>query len=137
MEDEELERIKAKKMESIISAIRRRETMASGPISVTDASFDVVVVEHPLFALDCWAAWCGPCKMIAPIIDELARIYWGKVAFGKLNVDENPKTALRFNVLSVPTLLIFKEAKLVDRIVGAVPRIKIESALKTYFWEPT
>jgi len=96
------------------------------------ADSDNVVGEHPLFVLDCWAVWCGPCRMIAPIIDELARTYRGKVAFGKLNVDDNPKTALRFNVMSIPTLLIFKEGKLVNRIVGAVPRIEIESVLRKY-----
>jgi len=134
LEDDELERIRIRKFEAFMKSIESRnmELMISEPILVTDTSFDSIVSEHPFLVLDCWAIWCGPCRMITPIVDDLARTYKGKIAFGKLNVDENPKTAIRFNVTSIPTLLLFKEGKLVDRIIGVVPRNDIEAILRKY-----
>jgi len=134
MEDDELDRVRARKFEALMRSKERRdkELMTSEPIPVTDTSFDIIVSEHKFLVLDCWAAWCGPCRMIAPIIDDLAKIYGGKIAFGKLNVDENPKTAIRFNVTSIPTLLLFKEGELIDRIIGAVLRNDIEAILRKY-----
>jgi len=134
MEDDDLERISARKYEALMKSIGRRDSkrMISEPISVSDASFDSMVSEHRFLVLDCWASWCGPCRMMAPIVDDLARTYKGKIVFGKLNVDENPKTAVRYDVMSIPTLLIFKGGKLVDRIVGAVPRNDIEAILREY-----
>ena len=82
--------------------------------------------------IDCWAAWCGPCRMVAPIIDELSKDYAGKVVFGKLNVDENPKTAMRFDIMSIPTLLIMKNGEEVDRIIGAVPKQSMEAKLRKH-----
>jgi len=132
MGDDELERIRARKLEAFMKSIERRgaELMISEPMLVTDMSFDSIVNEHPFLVLDCWATWCGPCRMIAPIVDDLAKTYKGRIVFGKLNVDENPKTAIRFNVMSIPTLLLFKEGKLVDRIVGAESRSGIEAILR-------
>jgi thioredoxin 1 len=135
-EDIELERIRAKKMRELMKkaaeeATIEKETL-SEPITVSDADFDQVVQRYPLIVIDCWAAWCGPCRMVAPIIDELARDYAGKVVFGKLNVNENPKTAMRFDIMSIPTLLIMKNGKEVDRIIGAVPKQAIEAKLRKY-----
>ena len=95
---------------------------------VTDANFDQEVEQSAgLTVVDFWATWCGPCRLIAPILDQIAVDYADKVKVTKLDVDANIKTATRFNVRSIPMLLFFKEGKLVDQIVGAVPRPAIEA----------
>ncbi|MFH0862341.1 MAG: thioredoxin [Candidatus Altiarchaeota archaeon] len=93
---------------------------------VTDASFDKDLAKNDLLVVDCWAPWCGPCRMIAPILDSMAKDYAGKIAFGKLNVDDNQGVAAKHGIMSIPTLLVFKGGKLVDRITGAMPRQMLE-----------
>jgi thioredoxin len=101
------------------------------PIAVTDASFPADVERSPLPVLvDAWAAWCGPCRMIAPVIDELAAEMAGRIRVAKLNVDENPATAARFGLQSIPTLLVFKGGREVDRIVGVQPKSDISRRLQ-------
>jgi thioredoxin 2 len=101
------------------------------PIAVTDASFSADVERSPLPVLvDAWAAWCGPCRMIAPVIDELAAEMAGRIRVAKLNVDENPATAARFGLQSIPTLLVFKGGREVDRIVGVQPKSEISRRLQ-------
>ena len=105
---------------------------AGRPRTVTDATFEQEVLQargRPVL-LDCWAEWCGPCRMIAPVLDELAAEAGGRYLITKLNVDENPRTAARFNVRSIPTMLIFRDGTLVDRIVGAQPKAAIAARLK-------
>jgi thioredoxin len=102
------------------------------PVKVDDSSFDQFVSKYPLILVDCWAPWCGPCRLVGPVIDALAKEYKGKVAFGKLNTDENPGTSGRFDIMAIPTLLVFKNGKPVDQIVGAVPKARIEDVLKKY-----
>lgn len=99
---------------------------------VTDDSFDSIVQKYPLVVIDCWAPWCGPCRMIAPVIEELAKSYKGRIVFGKLNVDENTKIPAKYNIMSIPTLLVFKNGKLVNQLVGAMPRAMLESELRKY-----
>ncbi len=104
------------------------------PIQVSDADFDELVLKADLPVLvDFWAEWCGPCKMIAPIVEELSEEYAGKLDFAKLDVDSNPATAMAYGVRSIPTFLIFKGGKPVDQIIGAVPKgalkKKIDSTL--------
>jgi thioredoxin len=130
-EDSDLEKIRAKKMQEMKKTTGSGEEV-SAPITVTDADFDQTVKKHPLIVVDCWAEWCGPCRMIAPVIEELAKEHAGEIVFGKLNVDENPETATKFNVMGIPTLLIMKHGAEVDRIVGVAPKLLIENKLKKH-----
>lgn len=104
------------------------------PITITDDNFSAEVLQSDKPVLiDFWAVWCGPCKMIAPIVEELAVEYDGKIKVGKLDVDNNQQSAINYGVRSIPTLLIFKGGKVVDTIIGAVPKVhikqKVEAAL--------
>ncbi len=101
--------------------------------TVTDSNFDQIVTRSNLpVLLDCWAPWCAPCRTVGPIIDELASEYGSKINFGKLNVDENQQIAGRYNIQSIPTLLVFVGGKIVDRIVGAQPKQLLEGKLQKY-----
>lgn len=99
--------------------------------AVTDATFqkEVLEAEQPTI-VDFWASWCGPCKMIGPIFEELSKEYSGKVKFAKVNVDENSKTPANYGVRGIPTLIMFKGGKIVEQVVGAVPKNQIENILK-------
>lgn len=103
------------------------------PVILTDATFDTEVLEsgQPVL-IDFWAPWCGPCRMVAPVIEALAEEYDGKVKIAKLNVDENPQISRRFNVRSIPTLLVFKDGELVETAVGARPKAQVEQLLNQY-----
>ena len=102
------------------------------PITITDDNFESEVInsDKPVL-IDFWAVWCGPCKMIAPIVEELAEEYEGKFKIGKLDVDENQQVSIRFGVRSIPTLLIFKDGKIADTIIGAVPKAHIVQKLNS------
>lgn len=133
-EDAEIQKIREKKLVEMIQKARvQLETTAKNegkPILLSDASFSSEISKYPLMVVDFWAAWCGPCRTVAPIIERLAKEYAGRVAFGKLNVDENPLTAGEFDVESIPTLLIFRNGEAIDGIIGAVPKDRIESKIK-------
>ncbi|WP_243031059.1 thioredoxin [Thermus altitudinis] len=102
------------------------------PIEVTDANFDQTLAGYPLVLVDFWAEWCAPCRMIAPILEELAREYAGKVVVAKLDVDENPKTAMRFRVMSIPTVILFKNGQPVEVLVGAQPKRNFEAKIQKH-----
>ena len=100
-------------------------------MTVTDATFSAEVERSPLPVLvDIWAPWCGPCRMIAPVLESLASEWAGRVRIAKLNVDENPATASRFNARSIPLLVVIKDGREVDRIIGVQPREEIERRLQ-------
>ena len=105
--------------------------MGENVIEITDQNFesDVLKSETPI-VIDFWAEWCGPCKTIAPVIDELADEYLGKIKFGKVNVDSNQQTAMKYGIRSIPNLLIFKDGSVVNQIVGSVPKDSIVKLLK-------
>ncbi len=96
----------------------------------TDSNFKSAVLDKSMpVVVDFWAPWCGPCRIISPIIEQLARDYRGKVVFGKVNIDENPMVARSLGIESIPTMVIFKNGKAVDIIVGAMPKSQIETKL--------
>lgn len=134
--DKDLERIKLKKMKDLLnpgaSRKEQKKPAPNKPVDVTDATVTEIVQNHSLVVIDCWAAWCAPCRMIAPVIEELASDYAGKIYFGKLNVDENRRTALQYQIMTIPTLLIFKNGKLIDRIIGAMSRPMLEPKITCY-----
>jgi len=105
----------------------------SGAMPVTDASFeqDVLNSEIPVL-VDFWAPWCGPCRMVAPVVDEIAEQYDGKVKVVKLNTDENPGIAGQYNIRSIPTLMIFKNGQRVEQVVGAVPKATLATTLEKF-----
>lgn len=134
-ENNELHRIKLKKMREMMKRIagqKKKKVLFNKPVEVTDKTFDETIRNNQLVVVDCWAPWCGPCQMVAPIIEELAKQYAGKVLFGKLNVDENPLIAMRYGIMGIPTLLFFKNGELVDRIVGAIPKQMLEQKIKSF-----
>ncbi|MCK4718329.1 MAG: thioredoxin [Thermoplasmata archaeon] len=102
------------------------------PMQLTDSSFKDTMTAHPLLVVDCWAPWCGPCKMLGPTIDRLAEEYADRITFGKLNVDDNREVSMTYGIQSIPTILIFKDGKLVDRIVGALPKPMLEAKFKPF-----
>ncbi len=135
-EDEELKRVRQRKLRQLMKkadeAEKKKESALNKPVEVTDATFKETIQNHPLVVVDCWAPWCGPCHMVAPVIEEMARDYAGRILFGKLNVDENREVAMQYQIMSIPTLLVFKNGKLVDRVIGAMPRKMLEPKIKRY-----
>ena len=99
--------------------------MPNTPLKVTDADFEDFVKKYDTVVVDCWAPWCGPCRMIGPIIEELSKEMHGKVVFGKLNIDENPKTPIKYHVKGIPTLTIFKDGSIQDTKVGALSKSQL------------
>jgi thioredoxin 1 len=131
-EDAELKHIKEKKLGELMGLKEKEHEMNSDPTHITDSNFNEIVNKYPLALIDCWAPWCGPCVALAPAIKELAKEYAGKMFIGKLNVDENPRTAERFQIFSIPTMLIMKNGREVDRIVGLVPKNHVEAVLRKH-----
>ncbi|HUR91746.1 MAG TPA: thioredoxin [Gemmatimonadaceae bacterium] len=105
----------------------------SHAVTVTDADFESAVEQNPgLTVVDFWATWCAPCRMIAPVLEQLAEEYAGKAKVAKLDVDTNVRTSSRFQVRSIPTLLFFKDGKVVDQVIGAVPKAALELKFKEH-----
>lgn len=130
--DPEIERIQRKKIAEMLQNAQSVETPTDKPIMLTDSNFSTKIVKHNLIVVDFWAPWCGPCRMVAPLIEQLAAEYAGKVAFGKMNVDENMTVPGSFGVMSIPTMIIFKNGKAVETIIGSCPKSHIESKFKPF-----
>ena len=135
--DNELNEIKRRKLEQLKMRYmnggkKMEENMPNTPIKMTDADFDENIKKYQMVVIDCWAPWCGPCRMIHPIVEELAKEMQGKIVFGKLNVDKNRATSAKYGIMSIPTLLVFKNGALVDNIIGAMPKEMLLGKISPY-----
>jgi thioredoxin 1 len=134
---DELEELKKRRLEQlkkryIAGGKNMEENLPGTPIKITDADIDEHVKKYDTVVVDCWAPWCGPCRMVGPVIEELAKEMQGKIVFGKLNVDENPATSTKHQIMSIPTLLVFKNGTIVDRLIGAMPKDMLKQKLDSY-----
>ena len=146
--DKELETLRKRRLEELKASnaletpdsedkeeLKMSETGADWPdkpVNVTDSDFKEVIGKYPYVIVDCWAPWCGPCRMLGPVIEELAGDYKGKIVFGKLNTDENQATAMAHGIMSIPTLLFFKNGELVDKTMGAMPKAALEPKIQSH-----
>ncbi len=134
--DEEVQKINEKKYEEMLK--QQSGPKAGGqaqhaePVELTDANFSQVVKSHPVVVVDFWAPWCGPCRVVSPVLEQLASEMAGQATFGKLNVDDNPATSQQFQIQGIPTIMVFKDGEPVDGIVGAAPKQMIEARIRPY-----
>jgi thioredoxin 1 len=133
----ELEDLRKRKLEELKKRFSKGdknmvENWPDTPIKVNDTNIDETVQKYNALVVDCWAPWCGPCNVVAPVIKDLAKEMQGKIAFAKLNVDENQRTSTKYQIMSIPTLLVFKNGNLVDRIVGALSKDALIQKLQPY-----
>jgi len=131
-EDYELKRIKERKLRELMKEVKEKNRLSGQVIHLTDSNFNDVINKNRLVLVDFYADWCMPCRMMAPVVEELAKELAGKVLVGKINVDENPATADRFQVFSIPTLVIIKSGREVDRIIGFIPKSQVEARIKRH-----
>jgi|YelNatPaOPRAMG01_1025707.scaffolds.fasta_scaffold02171_7 thioredoxin 1 len=131
-EDDELKRIKERKLRELMKEVKEKNRLSGQVIHLTDSNFNDVINKNRLVLVDFYADWCMPCRMMAPVVEELAKELAGKVLVGKINVDENPATADRFQVFSIPTLVIIKSGREVDRIIGFIPKSQVEARIKRH-----
>ena len=103
----------------------------SKPVEITDSNFEKIINSDKPVLVDFWSEWCGPCKMIGPLVEELANEFEGKAIIGKVDVDTNPEVSAKFGIRSIPTLLVFKDGKIVDKQVGAVPKSVLSEKIQT------
>ena len=134
LEDEELKMLNEKKIKKLQELINEKEQLKNikEPIVLGDSTFSQTINKFPLTLVDFWAPWCGPCRMMSPIIDEIGKDYLGKLVVGKINVDENPLVAGQFGISSIPTLLLFKRGQAVNKIIGSVSKNKIAEMIAMY-----
>ena len=102
------------------------------PVDVSDGDFKEFIGKYPYVIVDCWAPWCGPCRMVGPVVEELAGDYKGRIAFAKLNTDENQAIAMTYGIMSIPTLLFFKNGELIDKSIGAMPKAALEPKVQSH-----
>ena len=133
-ESEEIQLIERKKMAEMMQKMNSTSTKDDAwpgePVVIGDKDFEEFVGKYHKVVVDCWAPWCGPCRVLSPTIDALARDMKGQVVFGKLNTDDNFQISEKHRISSIPTLLFFKDGKLVDKMIGASPRTMVEQQIK-------
>ena len=122
--DKELENIMQEKIRNLQKKLRRDSEIKNidKPILLTDSNFEVERSKFPFLVIDFWASWCGPCKIMSPTIDSLAKEYSGRIVFGKINVDENQMLSRRFNIQSIPTIIYLKNGQVVDSSIGVISK---------------
>jgi len=122
--DDELQRIREKKLEELKRSFTGKPEAkpAKKVIVLDERQFGRAVRDNPFLVVDLWAPWCGPCRMVAPVIEELSAEFAGRIAFGKLNTDENQRVAMQYGITAIPTILLFAGGKLVEKVVGAYPK---------------
>lgn len=131
--EDELERIKRKKFRELMRKFyENKKEVINKPIEMNEKNFHEIIRDNPLVIVDFWAPWCGPCRMVSPMVESLARDYAGKIVFGKLNVDENRGISLMYNIMSIPTFLVFNDGKIIDRITGLISREALEQKIRSY-----
>jgi thioredoxin 1 len=130
-DDKELNDILARKKNELIAKVQQQQSdrNISSPLTLSDSNFAQAIEKYPRIVVDFWAPWCGPCRMVSPIITQLASELAGKVVFGKVNVDKCPRIASAFGIQSIPTIYIFKNGKVVDGFVGAASQSQIRSKI--------
>lgn len=126
----EVEEIRQKKMAEMMSRAHGGNGYPDAPVPITDTTFESFVKKYPKVVVDCWAPWCGPCRMLSPTLDAMAKDHKGSIVYGKLNTDENFATASKYRIMSIPTILFFKDGHLVDKMIGAAPRATLEQQIK-------
>ena len=120
-EDPEIAKIMQKKLEAMINQ-KAQPKVEPGIIDLNDSNFEQTISSENLTLVDFWAEWCGPCRMVGPVVEELAKEYEGKAVVGKVNVDNNPGISMQFGIRNIPALLFFKDGEIVDKQIGAVPK---------------
>ncbi len=131
MEDDELARIRERKLKEM--EMKMKENAEGKVLHLEQANFSAITTEHPALVVDFWAEWCGPCRMVGPVVEELSREFAGKVTFAKCNTDDNAMLANQFGISAIPTLLLFRDGKLVDRVIGAYPKEALRTKIIQVF----
>jgi thioredoxin 1 len=135
---DELDEIRKRKMKELMRRMSEteesepQEKAPDKPLDLDDGTLPQAIAKYSPLVVDCWAPWCGPCRMVSPIVERLAKKYTGKMVFGELNVDRNQQTAAKYQIMSIPALLVFKGGKHVDTIIGAMPQQALEKRLAKY-----
>lgn len=122
--DDDLQRIREKKLEELKRGFAEKpaEKPAGQVLVLDERQFPMAVRDHPFLVVDLWAPWCGPCRMVAPVIRDLSTEFAGKITFAKVNTDENQKVAMSYGITAIPTILLFARGKLVEKVIGAYPK---------------
>ncbi|MCU0632182.1 MAG: thioredoxin [Methanolinea sp.] len=139
MEDEELQRIREKRLRELEERLHtpREAPPAAKVLLVEESNFRALLSQHPRLVVDFWAEWCGPCRMVGPVIEDLCREMAGQVTFGKCNTDHNQRIAAQFGISAIPTIILFSGGQLADRIIGAYPKASIKSRICKIYGLPT
>jgi thioredoxin 1 len=134
LEDEELKIINEKRMKKLQQIMDEKELLKNikDPLNLDDSNFFQTISKFPLLLVDFWAPWCGPCRMMSPLIDQIGKEYMGNLVVGKVNVDENPTISRQFGISSIPTLILFKKGQAVNKIIGSVSKNKIDEMVRMH-----